>query len=76
MESSQCILNFASILLGMYPSLTFFDFHLPCFLKSLSLTPKFSTAVAHPACRLCKSNNLVSAPIFLSPSITFSLSQV
>ena len=60
----------------MYPSLTFSDFHLPCFLKSLLLTPKFAAAVAPPARRLCKPNNLVSVPIFLRPSITFSLTHV
>ena len=60
----------------MYPSLTFSDFHLLCFLKSLSLTPKFAAAVAPPARRLCKPNNLVSGPMFLRPSITFSLAHV
>ena len=57
----------------MYPSLTFSDLHLPCFLKSLSLTSNFAAAVGPPARRLCKPNNLVFAPIFLSPSIRFSL---
>ena len=60
----------------MYPFLTFSDFHLLCFLKSLSLTPKFAAAVAPPARRLCSPNDLVSAPIFLIPSITFSLTHV
>ena len=61
----------------MYPSLTFSDFHLPCFLKSLSLTPRFAAAVAPPARRLCRPNDLVcAAPIFLSPSITFSVTHV
>ena len=59
----------------MYPSLTFSDFHLPCSLKSLSLTPKFAATVALPACRLCKPNNLVSAHIFLR-RITFFLTHV
>ena len=48
----------------MYPSLTFSDFHLPCFLKSLSLTPKFAAAVAPPARRLYKPNDLVSAAVY------------
>ena len=60
----------------MYPSLIFSDFHLPCFLKSLSLTPIFAAAVAPSARRLWNPNNLVSSPIFLSPSITFSLTHV
>ena len=60
----------------MYPSLTFSNFHLPCFLKSLSLTPKFAAAVAPPARRLCSPSDLVSAPIFLSPSITSSMTHV
>ena len=60
----------------MYLSLTFSDFHLPCFLKSLSLTPKFAAAAAAPARGLCRPNDLVCAPIFLSPSIKFSLTHV
>ena len=60
----------------MYPSLIFSDFRLPCFLNGLSFTPKFTAAVAPPGRRLCRPNNLVSTPIFLSPSITFSLTHV
>ena len=60
----------------MHPSLTFSDFPLPCFLKSLSSTPKFLAAAAPPAPRLCRANYLVSAPIFLRPSIIFSLAYV
>ena len=61
----------------MYASVTFSDFfHQPCFLKNLSLTPKFAAVVAPPARTLCKPNNLVSTPIFLGTSITFSLTQV
>ena len=60
----------------MYSSLTFSDFHLPCFLRSLSLTPKFAAAVAVPARRLRRPNNLVYAPIFLSPCTKISLTHV
>ena len=60
----------------MYLSLTFSDFRTPCFLKCLSLTPKFAAAIATPARRLCRPINLVSAPIFLSSSNTFSLTHV
>ena len=62
----------------MYPSLTFSisNFHLPCLLKSLSLTPKFAASAPPPARKLCRPNDLVSAPTFLSPCNTFSLTHI
>ena len=51
----------------------FSNLHLPCFLKRLSLIPRFAAAFAPPGCRPCRLNNFGFAPIFLSPSITFSL---
>ena len=60
----------------MYPSLTFSNFRLPCFLKSLSLTPKFAAPAATPDQRLRRLNNLVSAPTFLNPCNIFSLARV
>ena len=56
---------------GVYPFLTFSDFHLPCFWNNLSFISKFAFAVASPSdlYRLCKLNCILSNPIIWDWSV-------